>query len=79
LSALCSGIALANRVFDAESIDHNHTLGHAVGDAAEAIERIIRSQSDTELRKAQTIFSLIPNSDFDIDSEEERDFADVMP
>ena len=74
LAALCWGIALANRVFDAETVDHNHTIAFSVGLASEAIEEVIRKQSMTELYKCASIFGALRHGTFDWDSEEERDF-----
>ncbi|MBI1257660.1 MAG: hypothetical protein GC204_09335 [Chloroflexi bacterium] len=77
LAALCWGIALANRVFDAETIDHNHTIAYSVGLAAEAIERVIEKQSLTVLYNNKSLFSQLRHGTYDYDSEEERDFPDV--
>jgi len=77
LAALCWGIALANRVFDAETIDHNHTIGFAVGLASEAIDLVIRTKSMNELFKCRSIFGALRHGQYDYDSEEERDFEDA--
>ena len=77
LSALCWGIALANRVFDAETVDRNHTIAYAVGDASEAIDLVIRTQSLSELYKCRPIFEQLRHGTYDWDSEEERDFDDT--
>ena len=74
LAALCWGIALANRVFDAETIDRNHTIAYPVGLASEAIDLVIRTKSINELYKCRAIFGALPHGQFDYDSEEERDF-----
>ncbi len=41
LAALCWAIALANRVFDSESLDHDHTIAKHVGAGVEAIEKVM--------------------------------------
>ena len=57
LAALCYGIALANRVYDAESIRQKHTVGKAAGAAIAAIDEVIASQSMTMLAKHQRTFT----------------------
>lgn len=57
LAALCWGVALANRVFDAEAITRGHTVATSVGAAVEAIERVIASGSMQTLHAHQTTFS----------------------
>ena len=61
LAALCWGIALANRIFDAESLDRNHTVGMRVGAAVEAIDRVFQSKSLIELAGYQAIFARLKN------------------
>lgn len=56
LSALCWGVALANRVFDAESLDHDHTVAPHVGAGVDAIEKVLASGSEYELRRYQNTF-----------------------
>lgn len=59
LSALCDGVALANRVFDSEGITHKHSIGTAIGSAVEAIEDIFRTgKQDTLLRYRSTFINL---------------------
>lgn len=74
LSALCWAIALANRVFIAESINRQHTIAKRVGEAAEAIERIFSTQSRAELLKSAPIFARLKFGKIETNSEEERDF-----
>lgn len=74
LSALCWGIAQANRLFDVETYDRNHTVAYVVGDAAEAIARVIKTGNMSELYKSQALFMSLRHGTFDYDSEEERDF-----
>ena len=48
LAALCWGIALANRVFDAECIGAAHTIGISAGGAIESIDKVLSSGSMVE-------------------------------
>ena len=57
LAALCWGIALANRVFDAEGLNGLHTIGRAEGAAVEAIDRIFKSRSLVTLASYQSTFA----------------------
>lgn len=57
LAALCWGVALANRVFDAEVITRQHTVATSVGAAVEAIEKVIASGSMGTLQAHQATFS----------------------
>ena len=57
LSALCWGIALANRVFDAESLNRNHTIGRNVGAAVEVIDRVFAARSTVLLAGYQSVFA----------------------
>lgn len=57
LAALCFGIAQANRVFKAESIDHNHTVGSREGAAVQAIKKAISSQSLGVLAQQRETFN----------------------
>ena len=57
LAALCWGIALANRVFDVETLNRKHTVGTNIGAAVEAIDRVFRSKSLVELTGYQDIFA----------------------
>ena len=45
IGALCWGTTAANRVFDAEFLNHDHTVGINVRTAARAIYEIIQSQN----------------------------------
>ena len=74
LSALCYGIALANRVFDCESVDHNHNIARLVGEAVAAIENIIRSGSIAQINKYQNTFLHLRHGIYPDSGEDERDF-----
>jgi hypothetical protein len=56
LAALCYGIALANRVFDGQSVNHKHTISEPVGAAVEAIDRVFETLSMDTLRKYERTF-----------------------
>ena len=56
LAALCWGIALANRVFDADNINHHHTIALSVGAAVEAIENVIKSQQMADIARYKFTF-----------------------
>jgi hypothetical protein len=74
LSALCDGIALANRVFDAESVTHVHSIGTAVGAAVEAIDEIFKSAQMAKLIKYQTTFIHLRHGTELMADDEEREF-----
>jgi hypothetical protein len=59
LGALCWGIATANRVFDAESVNHDHTVALPVGAAAEAISKVIASGSMQTLESFSGTFAAL--------------------
>ena len=74
LGALCWGIATANRVFDAESIDHDHTVALPVGAAAEAIEAVIKSGEMTVLSKYAGTFANLRHGKLPESGDEERSY-----
>jgi hypothetical protein len=74
LAALCFGIAMANRVFDSECVDHQHTIGLPVGAAVEAINRVLRVGTMSEVRKYQRTFSHLRHGVVPQSGEDERDF-----
>jgi len=57
LGAFCWAVALVNRIFNAECLDRNHTVGQRIGAAAEAIDRIFASKSLVQLSAYQEIFA----------------------
>ena len=71
-AALCWGVALANRVFDAENVTHQHAIARPVGAAAEAIEHIIQTQKIAVLNKYKGTFSLLPHNQYAASDDEER-------
>lgn len=75
LAALCWGIAQANRVFDAETVDHNHTIVPDVGTAVEAIEEVIKSQSEVVLAQSRQIFSRLKNAKTYVTNPDDADRA----
>ena len=75
LAALCFGIAAANRIFDAENVDHNHTIGVPAGAAVEAINKIFKVGTMTELWKYDRTFSHLRHGLPPVTSgEDEREF-----
>ena len=86
LAALCWGIALANRVFDSESVNHKHTIAHPVGAAVEAIDKVFASGSMTTLGKYKFTFEQLRHGIAQVrhgiatdSGDEERDFLTPMP
>lgn len=74
LAALCFGIALANRVFDSETVNHTHTIGRPVGAAVEAINKVLKVGTMTELRKHVSTFSHLRHGVVPDSGEDERGF-----
>ena len=74
LAALCFGIALANRVFDSESVNHQHTIAPHVGAAVEAINKVLKSGAMSELKKYQRTFFHLRHGIAPESGEDERDF-----
>jgi hypothetical protein len=74
LAALCFGIALANRIFDSESVRHQHTVGLSVGAAVEAINRVIKAGTMSEVRKYQRTFSHLRHGNTPDSGDDERVF-----
>jgi hypothetical protein len=66
-------VALANRVYDSESIQHKHTLAKTAGDAVAEIEKVIASGSITALAKASRIFQSLRHGVTPTADDEERD------
>ena len=70
LGALCYGIALANRVFDSESLIHQHSIATTAGAGVEAINEVIKQGRLSALDRYKTTFSnlrhgALPASDDD--------------
>lgn len=78
VGALCWGIATANRVFDAEFLNHDHTVGVTVGMAARAIYEVIRSQSMDVLNSYAGIFAALRHSKVPDGGDEERDYPNTQ-
>lgn len=74
VGALCWGITTANRVFDAECINHDHTIGLPVGAAAEAIGKVIASGSMQTLANYAGTFAALRHGKVPDGGDEERDF-----
>jgi hypothetical protein len=73
LATLCYGIALVNRVYDAESIRQKYTIDKAAGAAIAAIDEVIASQSMTMLAKHQRTFANLRHGIAPTSDDEERD------
>jgi hypothetical protein len=76
LASLCSSIALANRIFDSESLDRQHNIARDMGLVVAAIEKVIASQSMAELEKRRGVFNTVRKVETLIDADLERDFLD---
>lgn len=74
LASLCYGVALANRVYDAETIRQKHSIGKAAGAAIAAFEEVIASQSLTILAKHQRTFTSLRHGIAPVSDDEQRDF-----
>lgn len=72
LGALCWGIALANRIFDAEGLNRQHTISPHVGAAVEAIDEILRVKSDSKLAAYQQTLSQLKHTNPPTSADEER-------
>jgi hypothetical protein len=69
LAALCWGISLANRVFDSETVNRQHTIARVVGEAVEAIDKIIASGTMSTLTKCRPSFVALRHSAKSADDE----------
>lgn len=74
LGALCWGIATANRVFDAECLNHDHTVALPVGAAAEAINKVIAAGSMQTLSSFAGTFAALRHGKLPDSGDEERDY-----
>ena len=74
VGALCWGITTANRVFDAECINHDHTIGLHIGRAAEAINEVIKTQSMQVLANHSGTFAALRHGMLPDSGDEERMF-----
>ena len=72
LGALCWGIATANRVFDAECLNHDHTIALPVGAAAEAIGKVIASGSMQTLSSFSGTFAALRHGKLPDSGDEDR-------
>ena len=62
LSALCHGIATANRVFDAANLANSYPIARQVGNAVEAIDDIIRTADLSVLERYRPVFNKLRHS-----------------
>jgi hypothetical protein len=72
LSALCWAIALANRVFDSELLEHEHTIARHVGSGVEAIDQVLKAGSEYVLRRYENTFSRLRHGKIYDGGEEQR-------
>jgi len=77
LSSLCAAVALANRVFDSESIGHKHTIGLAIGAAVEAIEIAIASASMMTLGRLKSSLDKMRHGAAAACDDEDRDLNEI--
>lgn len=74
LGAQCWGIAMANRVFDSECIDHKHSIAIPVGEAVELIERVFASGAMAELERCKNVLAALRHGKLLESGEDERKF-----
>jgi hypothetical protein len=74
LSALCDGVAFANRVFDSEGVTHHHSIGTAIGAAVEAIEEIFKTGKQESVLKYRNTFMHLRHGNEPQAGDEEREF-----
>ena len=73
LASLCYAVALANRVFDSEGVDHKHTIAKPVGAAVEAIEQVIASGSHMVLERYRSTLAKMRHRKEAVPADEDRD------
>jgi len=73
LGALCWGISTANRIFDAECQNHDHTIGRPAGAAAEAIENTLSSRKMDVLNSYRGTFAALRRGGSNTSGDEDRD------
>ena len=72
LGALCYGIALANRVFDSESLVHQHSIATTSGAGVEAIYEVIKQGRLSALDRYKTTFSNLRHGSLPTSDDDER-------
>lgn len=72
LGALCWGIATANRVFDAECLNHDHTIALPVGAAAEAIGKVFQEGTMQTLSSFAGTFAGLRHGKLPYNGDEDR-------
>lgn len=75
VGALCWGIYTVNRVFDAEFLNHDHTVGLNVGMAVRAIYEVIKSQRMDVLDSYAGIFNALLRGKQPDSGDEQRDYS----
>ena len=76
LASLCYAVALANRVFDSESLLGEHTISDDMGRAVAAIDHVIKTGSLQALERKRSVFKAIRKIEELGESEEDRDFLE---
>jgi hypothetical protein len=76
LASLCYSVALANRIFDSESLDKRHNIAKDIGAVVAAIHAVIKTQSMDELEKRRTVFNTVRKVEEGIECDLERDFLE---
>jgi hypothetical protein len=77
LASLCYSIALANRIFDSESLDKHRNIGRDMGVVVVAIEKVIATQSLAEPEKRHSIFNTARKVEDVMEADLDRDFLDI--
>jgi hypothetical protein len=77
LASLCYSVALANRIFDSESLDKHHNIARDMGAVVAAIEKVIATQSMAELEKRRNAFNAVRKVEDVMEADLDRDFLDI--
>ena len=75
LASLCTAVAQANRIFDAEAILGKHTIAVPMARAIASIDAVIKAGTLTELNRHQAVFNAVKTV-FD-DADPDIDRADI--
>ena len=74
LASLCASIALANRVFDSESLDVKHNYAENMGALVATIHEVIKAGSLDLLERKRSIFEAVRAVEPLGEAEDERDY-----
>lgn len=78
VGALCWGIYTVNRVFDAEFLNHDHTVGVTVGMAARAIYEVMQTQSMGVLNGYRGTFAALRHGKVPDNGDEQRNHEPLL-